>query len=541
MAFKYFILTVNLIVRWLAAALCLFAGLPAFAQNYDVIIRHGRIIDGTGAPAFDGDLAIKDGHIAAVGKVDGTATKELDAGGLVIAPGFIDVHTHAENIESQPKAEAFLRMGVTTLVLGNCGTSTLHVGKFFQDMEAKKFTPNIATLIGHGTVRRRAMGGSYDRPPTPEELTAMRGMVEQAMKDGAVGMSTGLIYQPGTFAKTDEIIELAKVASAYGGIYTSHMRNEGDRIMDSINEVIRIAREANIRAEISHIKLSGPANWHRADKVLKLIARARAHGLQITQDQYAYLASSTGIDQLIPDKALEGGKFSERIADPKQKADIIRQMKASLRRRKSPDYSYAVIASYSAGEFLNGLNVAQAAKKLRGSDSLDDQIETIFEIEKHGGASGVFHGMSEDDLQKFMQNTNTMIAADSEVRRFGKGVPHPRGYGNNARVLARYVRELKVLTLPDAIRKMTSLPARTFQFPERGELRPGYWADVVVLDSDTVQDHATYEDPHHYSTGFRYVLVNGVVAVENDQENDARPGMVLRHQAPSNTKAQGTF
>jgi len=517
--------------RWLAALSFVYA-LSVHGQEYDLIVRHGQIIDGTGSPAFAGDVAVKDGHIAAVGNVEGTASKEIDAHGLVVAPGFIDVHTHAEDILSMPKTENFLRMGVTTLVLGNCGTSVIKVGDFFRELEAEKISPNVATLIGHDSVRRRAMGGSLDRPPSAREMQTMKALVEQAMKDGAVGLSTGLIYQPGMFAKTDEIIALAKVASAYDGIYTSHMRDEGNRITKSLKEVFRIAREAHIRAEVSHIKLSGPANWGRADKVLALIARARARGLQITQDQYAYLASSTGLDQLIPGKALEAGKFSERIADPKQKAEFVRQMKAYLRERKSPDFSYAVIASYRDKSY-NGLNVAQAAKKMRGADSVDDQIETIFEIQKHRGASGVFHGMSEADLQCFMRQTNTMIASDSGVRKMGEGVPHPRGYGNNARVLARYVRELKVLTLPDAIRKMTSLPARTFQFAQRGEIRPGYWADLVIFDPEKVQDNATYDDPHHYATGFNYVLVNGAIVVENDQHTGARPGMILRRLAPN--------
>lgn len=516
----------------LAGALGLFLSVPAPAQDYDLIVRHGKIIDGTGSDAVAGDVAIKDGHIVAVGKVEGAAARELDAHGWVVAPGFIDVHTHAEEIDSMPEAENFLRMGVTTLVLGNCGTSVINVGAFFKDLEKEKTAPNIATLVGHGSVRRRAMHGNFDRPPTGPELAAMKEMVRKAMEDGAVGMSTGLIYQPGTFAKTDEIIDLAKVVSAYGGIYTSHMRNEGNHITDSLKEVFRIAREANLRAEVSHIKLSGPANWGRAKKILALINKARASGLQITQDQYAYLASSTGLDQLIPDKALEGGRFAERIADPKLKSEYVSQMKAMLRERKSPDFSYAVIASYK-DKSLDGLNVAEVARKLHGSDSIDDQIQTIFDIQLHGGASAVFHGMSEADLQTFMRNTNTMIAADSGVRTFGQGVPHPRGYGNNARVLARYVRELRVLTLPDAIRKMTSLPARTFEFAGRGEIRPGNWADLVVFDPDKVQDNATYTDPHHYATGFHYVLVNGVVVVEDDKQNEARPGMVLRHIAPS--------
>jgi N-acyl-D-amino-acid deacylase len=509
----------------------LLCALAAGAQTYDLVFRHGLIIDGTGAPAYAGDVAVKDGHIAAVGAVSGGAAREIDLGGLVIAPGFIDVHTHAEDIRSMPEAENFLRMGVTTVVLGNCGSSELHLDVFFGKLEEEKFSPNVASLIGHGTVRGRAMNGSFNRPPTAAEMAAMKSLVEQAMKDGAVGLSTGLIYLPGTFAKTDEIIELAKVASAYGGIYTSHMRNEGDRITNSLEEVFRIAREAKIRAEVSHIKLSGPNNWGHAADVLALIAGARAGGLQITQDAYAYTASSTGLGQLIPDTAREGGKFAQRLADPAQKQAMISEMKESLRRRGSPDFSYAVIASCRHDKSLNGLNVAQAARKLRGAETVDDQIETILEIEKNGGASAVFHGMSEEDLQCFLRQTNTMIASDSGVRSLGEGVPHPRGYGNNARVLARYTRELKILALPEAIRKMTSLPAQTFQFKERGQVHPGYWADLVVFDPAKVEEHATYNDPHHYATGFKYVLVNGTTVIEDDKDTGARPGMILRHVA----------
>lgn len=501
------------------------------AENYELILRNGRVADGSGNPARFADVAIKDGRIAAIGKIKEHADKELDARGMIIAPGFIDVHTHAEEIDDHPLAENFLRMGVTTLVLGNCGGSVLNVGEFFNKLERIKISPNIATLIGHGTVRRKAMGGSFDRPPTDEELAEMKSLVEKAMQDGAVGMSTGLIYLPGTFAKTEEIIELAKVVSAYNGIYTTHQRSEGENIFKSLNEIFRVAREAHVPAEISHLKLSGKANWGQTDKVIAAIENARAEGLDITQDQYAYTASSTGISQLIPDTAREGGKFKERIANPAQKAAIIQQMKASLRRHGNDDYSYAVIASYRYDKSYNGLNIAEAAKKMRGNDSLDDQIETILEIEKNGGASGVFHSMSEDDIRVFMRHPNTMIAADSGIRIFKSGVPHPRGYGDNARVLGRYVREEKVLRLEDAIRKMTSLPARTFRLENRGEILEGNWADLVVFDPATVIDNATYKDPHHYATGFKYVLVNGTVVVENDKHTGAKPGMVLRHVA----------
>jgi N-acyl-D-amino-acid deacylase len=502
--------------------------LLARAEIYDLIIRNGQIIDGTGAPAYHGDVAIKNGHVAAVGNVDGSAKREIDVAGNVIAPGFIDVHTHAEDLESMPLGENFLRMGVTSLVLGNCGSSKLNLGKFFGDMERKTFSPNIASLVGHGTIRGKAMGGSFDRPPTAAELEKMKAYVAKAMDDGAVGMSTGLIYLPGTFAKTDEIVEVAKIAGARGGIYASHMRDEGSHIDDSLSEVFRIAREGHMRAEVSHIKLSGPANWHRADEVLKEIEAARAEGLQITQDEYAYTASSTSLSQLIPEGAREGGKFKQRITDPKQKADIVKQMHSMLKRRGAKDYSYAVIASFRADKSLNGKSVPEAAKAKLGSDSLDSQMELIFDVEKRGGASAVFHGMAEEDLQTFMRQTNTMIAADSSVRKFGESVPHPRGYGNNARVLGRYVRDLKVLTLEDAVRKMTSLPATAFQLKDRGVLKPGACADITVFDPATVKDNATFNDPHHYSTGFKLVVVNGAVTVENDKHTGVRKGQVLR-------------
>ena len=501
-----------------------------FSADYDVIIRHGRIADGTGNPAYFADLAITNGRIAAVGVIQGTANSEIDASGAIVAPGFIDVHTHAEDIDEMPLGENFLRMGVTTLVLGNCGTSALEVGKFFEKMEKLTFSPNIATLVGHGTVRGAAMGGSFMRPPTEAELEKMRTLVDQGMKDGAVGLSTGLIYLPGVFAKTEEIIEVAKVAAKHNGIYATHQRSESDKILESLEEIFRIAREAHIRAEVSHIKLSGKSNWGQTAKVLAAIEKARAEGLDITQDQYSYTASSTGISQLVPDDAKDGGRSNlvQRLDDPAQKQKIVDEMKATLQRRGNADYSYVTIASYKGDRSLNGLTVPEAAQLKRGSDSLYDQIEIVLDIERHGGASGVFHGMSEDDLIAFMRHPNTMFASDSGVRKFGADVPHPRGYGNNARILGQYVREKKAVRLEDAIRKMTTLPAQTFRLNNRGQLRPGNWADVVVFDPETVTDNSTYKDPHHYSTGFKYVLVNGVTVVKDDEHTKERPGQILR-------------
>jgi N-acyl-D-amino-acid deacylase len=522
------------------SVLCLMAS--GLGEEVDLVIRNGRIVDGTGNPAFFADVAIKDGRVAAIGRISGEAVSEIDAKGLIVAPGFIDVHTHADEVAEMPLAENFVRMGVTTIVVGNCGGSALNVGKLFREIEATNVSLNVATLIGHNTVRREAMGGTFDRAPTAEELEKMKSLVDRGMKDGAVGLSTGLIYLPGVFSKTDEIVELAKAISPYDGIYASHMRHENQQIYDALDEVFRIAREAHVRAEVSHIKLSGPKAWGQANRVLEYIEKARAEGLDVTHDQYAYTASSTGISQLIPDSAFDGGKekFRDRLGDPEQKAKIIEQMRNALKGRGSPDYSYAVIASYRHDKSLNGLNIAEAAKAKRGSDSIDDQIEMILEIEKNGGASGVFHGMSEEDLQTFMRHPNTMVACDSGLRKFGESVPHPRGYGNNARVLARYVRELKVLRLEDAIRKMTSLPANTFQLKGRGQLRESNWADVVIFDPNKVDSPATYKDPHHYPVGIRHVLVNGVSVIKNGEHMDARPGRALRHVVVTKFQSEAT-
>ena len=508
------------------------SALPSVA-GYDTVIRNGRVVDGSGNPAFFADVALTNGRVAAIGRIPETGTREIDATGLIVAPGFIDVHTHADDVAKMPKAENFLRMGVTTLVVGNCGGSALDVAKLFSEIEATDVAVNVATLIGHNTVREKAMGGVFDRPPTSDELEKMKSLVDQAMKDGAVGLSTGLIYHPGVFSKTEEIIELARVASAYGGIYTSHMRYEDDKIYKALDEVFRIAREARIRAEVSHIKLSGPNCWGQADKVLAYIAKARAEGLDITQDQYAYTASSTGLKQLIPETAFDGGqeKFVERLADPDFKSKLVKEMTENVVKKGRTNFAYAVIAEYRHDRSLNGLNVVEAAKAKRGSDSLEQQAEMILEIQQHHGASAVFHGMSEDDLRVFMRHPNTMIACDSGLRKLGEGVPHPRGYGNNARVLGRYVRERKVLGLEDAIRKMTSLPANTFCFKQRGELHEGNWADIVLFDPEKVRDLAEYKDPHHYATGIPYVLVNGVLVIDKGEHTGAKSGMALRHIA----------
>lgn len=515
-------------MRRLLSLLLLAAAAPA--ADYDLVIRNARIADGTGAPLRTGAVAIKDGRIAAVGAVTGSAAEVIDAGGRVLAPGFVDVHTHSEKVAENPAAENFLRMGVTTIVTGNCGMSRTDIGTFFKELEQAGLSLHVATLIGHGSVREKGMGGRFLRPPNPGQLQAMKDLVDQAMRDGAVGMSTGLIYVPGSFAKTDEIVELARVVAAHGGLYASHMRYETDRILEALEELAHIAREAKIRAEVSHIKLSGPSAWGRAPQVLAFLDKARAEGLQITHDQYAYPASSTGLRQTIPDSALEGTRedFAARLDDPVQKAAIVSAMKKSLFGRGFKDFSYAVIARYTKQPELNGLNIPAAALKVRGSDSLEDQIELLLDIERQGGGSAVYHSMHEDDLKVFLAHPLTMIASDGGPRRLGEDVPHPRSYGNNARVLGRYVREQKLLTVEEAVRRMSALPAQTFGLRDRGEIRPGAWADLVVFDPDTVNDPSTFEDPHHYAVGFSDVLVDGVPVLRDGRLTDARPGGPLR-------------
>jgi N-acyl-D-amino-acid deacylase len=467
-----------LLVPLVLASVCAFGvwrrgAAEAQERPYDLVITNARVVDGSGNPWFRADVAVKGGRIARVGRVPASeGARVIDAQGRILAPGFIDVHTHVENLYELPDAENFVRMGVTTLVTGNCGGSAVDVGRFLGRVAETPTAVNVGTLVGHNSVRR-AVFGEVDRAPTPEELEKMKALVERAMRDGAVGLSTGLIYVPGAYAKTDEVLELARVAARFGGVYATHMRNEGAKVEEAIRESIEIGEKAGLPVEISHFKVSAKKLWGHSEATLGLVREARKRGLPVTVDQYVYTASSTSLDSRLPDWVLEGGREegTKRIADPEQHKRIVREMKDSLKKSGFKDFSFARVASYRAKPEYNGKSIAEIAKLARGKDDVGSQIEQMLEMYAAGGAAMVYHSMSEDDVRRILREPFTMVASDSGVRRVGEGVPHPRGYGNNARVLGTYVRELRLVTLEDAVRKMTSLPAQTFGFRDRGLVR----------------------------------------------------------------------
>lgn len=510
------------------------------AGQFDLVIAGGRIVDGSGNPWYVADVGIRGGRVAAIGRLCAggnetaapscPAQRTLDARGLYVAPGFIDVHTHSERgIKERPEASNFLFDGVTSIVSGNCGGSDTNLAEVFAGLRQNGIAINYSTLIGHNAVRREVMG-SDERDPTPEEQARMETLVEQAMRDGAVGLSTGLIYVPGTYSKTPEVVGLARAAARHNGVYASHIRNEGTGVFDAIAEAIHIGREAGMPVEISHFKVSNKKIWGQSTRTIALVEKARAEGLDVTVDQYPYTASSTNLGTMLPSWALAGGqeKIRERLADPATRKKIASEMKENFRRRngrKRLDYAYA--ASCRWDESLNGKNITQINKEKGRKGKLEQEIQTVLDMMDKGGCQMVYHSMNEEDVVRIMQFPYSMVASDAGILEFGRGVPHPRGYGTNARVLARYVREKNTIRLEEAIRKMTSLPAQRFRLTERGLLRPGMWADVVVFDVTKVTDTATFEKPHAYADGFRYVLVNGVPTVEEGKHTGARAGQIL--------------
>ncbi|MEO5592364.1 MAG: D-aminoacylase [Chitinophagaceae bacterium] len=497
--------------------------------NYDIIIHNGKIIDGTGNSWYYGDIAIKDGKITAIQKnITGNATQNIDARGLIVAPGFIDVHAHIENsIFERPTADNYIYDGVTTVITGNCGGSANNLQQFFLQVDSMGVSINVASLVGHNTVRELAMGES-NRLASTAEQEKMEQLVKQAMKDGAVGLSTGLIYLPGMYSNTEEVVGLAKAAAAYNGVYASHIRNEENKVVDAINEAINIGKAANIPVEISHFKVSGRSNWGRSKETLALVEQARKDGYDVTIDQYPYTASSTNLGVRLPDWALSGGTDSlkARINDPYQHKLIVTGMLEQLKKYNYKNYSYAVVAYHAADTSLNGKSIT-GINILKGRKSnASQEAETILDLMLAGGAQMIYHGMDEADVRYIMKYPYNMVGADAGVAT-GKGMPHPRGYGSNARILGRYVREEKIISLEEAIRRMTSLPAQKFQFKDRGILKEGMAADIVVFDENEVIDLSTYEKPHQFSKGFNYVLVNGKLVIDHAKHTGIKSGRVL--------------
>jgi N-acyl-D-amino-acid deacylase len=510
-------------MKFISLVLLTAAWLPG--QSYDIIIRNARVADGTGKRIFASEIAIERGKIARIGGLKGASARVLiDARGRVVAPGFIDVHTHSESgIVERPQAENFLRDGVTTIVTGNCGSSELDLKTWFDE---RKPGVNLASLIGHNSLRHKVMGDAQ-RQATPAELEAMKSIVDQAMRDGAVGFSTGLEYVPGTYAEPEEVIELAKVAAKYGGIYATHMRGEGEMISRYLDESIRVGREAHIRVEVSHLKQDTRSHWGEAPQMLAQLAKARKSGVDIRADQYPYDAFSTGLSFLLPSWAQADGReaMKRRLADAATRAKLSAEMLETLRVIGQPDYSYVRLASFSARREWEGKTISEVNVLMGRKPSSAEEAQTILDLAAMGGGSGVYRAMGEQDILRIMKDPNVAVASDGGVPEFGQGMPHPRSYGTNARVL-----KMGVLPLPQLIRKMTSLPAATFGFKDRGVIRAGMRADLVLFDPAKVRDLATYERPHQYSEGFDTVIVNGRIAIDEGRMTGELAGEVLRRQ-----------
>lgn len=510
------------------------AGLPSAgqAQTYDLVIIGGMVIDGTGADRFRADVAVSNGRIALVSRegIDpNLARSVIDADGQVVTPGFIDNHAHVQqSIARYPLAENFLRQGITTLVASlHSGDQPWPLEEFASSLET---APNVGFFAGHSWTRKQVMGMD-DRAPTDAELDEMRALVDQSMEEGALGLSTGLLYVPANFAETEEIIELAKVASAHGGIYVSHMRNEGSGLIESVAEVIRIADEANIPAQINHHKAVGAGQWGWSERTLAMIDSANSAGLTVVHDLYPYTASSTGSSILFPQWALAGGvdAFAQRVADPDMRARMEEDMMYIFQNdRVGNDISRIQFRVLASDPSYNGRTLADYAVDQGLEANLDNGIDLAIELQLQGGFSAIYHAMDEEDVIRIMKHPLAMIETDGDAVGYGIGYPHPRSYGAFARVLSRYVRELEVLTLEEAVRKMTSMPAGWLGRSDMGVLAEGMRADVAVFDPAEVRDLATYTDPHQYSVGITDLLVNGVPVIRDGGLTGEKPGRWIR-------------
>jgi N-acyl-D-aspartate/D-glutamate deacylase len=529
---------------------------PAF----DVVIRHGTIYDGTGAPGRAADVAILDDRIAAIGDLRSERGRdEVDATGLAVAPGFINMLSHSEtSLIQDGRAQGSIRQGVTLEVFGESSMGPLTeqmkkdqaerqsdikfnivwntLGGYLDHLVARGVSTNVASFVSAATVRANEVGLD-NRAPTPVELDRMRDDVRVAMHEGAMGLTTALIYIPGVFAKTDELVELAKVASASGGMYISHMRSEGNRLLEAIDETLTIAREANIRAEIYHLKESGESNWNKLDAVIEKVEKARKEGLEITADMYTYTAGSTGLDAAMPPWVQEGGyqAWAKRLQDRK-----IRERVRSEMTTPQDVWENLLLAAGGEGTLLVGFKnealriyagkTLTEVAKLRRKSIQDTAMDLV--VEDGSRVQVVYFLMSEENVKRQIALPWVSFGSDASSMApdgvFIKTSTHPRAYGNFARLLGKYVRDEHVIPMEEAIRKLTSLPAATLRLKERGRLEKGYFADVVVFDPKTIGDRSTYEKPHQYATGVKHVWVNGGHVLKDGEHTGQKPGRVIR-------------
>ncbi len=510
------------------------ASLHAQQPEWTLLIKGGTVVDGTGAARFAADVAIKDDRVVAVSRTpldERRAARTIDARGLIVAPGFIDLHAHIEALLSMPDAKSAVTQGVTLSLGGPDGGGPFPLRQHLDTAQKAGLGMNVAYLVGHNTIRTRVMG-TENRAPTPEELQRMIALVRQGMGEGAFGLSTGLRYVPGYYAKTDEVVALSRAAADSGGIYTSHLREEGLGLLEGVAEAITIARDAHIPVVLTHHKAVGPLMWGKSVTTLAMVDSARAAGLDVMIDQYPYTASQTSLAVLVPNWAQAGGraKLRERLQDPVLRDSIERGVVELLRTdRGGGDTRRVQFGSVGWDRSLEGKTLHDWAERRGVGESLEAAAKLVLEGELAGGASMVYHIMDEGDVRRIMTHPQTMIASDGSLTRPGQGVPHPRSYGTFPRVLGTYVREQHVLTLEQAVNKMTGMPAKRLGLQgERGCLAAGCFADVAIFDAATVGSPATFTQPHQYAVGISWVVVNGQVVVDHGAMTTARPGRALR-------------
>jgi len=496
--------------------------------QYDIVLQGGTVVDGTGAPRFVADVGISGDRIAAIEDhiPAARASRLIDASGLIVSPGFWDNHAHLVILEEYPEAENFIRQGITTIL------APLHSQDQPFPMDEYRsrvrMAPNVGLFAGHTWIRKRVMGLD-NRAPTPQELDSMRALVDAAMQQGALGLSTGLEYLPAVFATTDEVVALAEVAARYGGIYVTHMRDEGVRVLESIHETLEVGRRAGIPVQINHHKVTGAAHWGSTERTLAMLDSASAAGVEVAHDVYPYTAFSTYSDLLLPAWALADGPeaFARREADPPTRARIVDEMHSIFLQQTGRGPESVQFRTLDGHPEMQGRTLADYLTAQGRPTTLDEAVEALIELQLDGGFIGIFHGMAEDDVIRIMQHPTAMFETDGDLVEPGVGYPHPRSYGSFPRVLARYVREQGVLTLEEAVRKMSSMPAAWLGQTERGTLQVGMIADLVVFDADRIQDRSEYTDPHHHSEGVLHVLVNGTPVLDAGVLTGATPGHFL--------------